>query len=424
MTKPTYEELELKVEMLEQKVSHIALLEDQLRCLETQFLEVEKQLRHRQRMDSLGTLAQGVAHDFNNILSGIMAYLNILNLTADNFSSSQKTYVQNITNSVKRGAATIKQFQRLSAENSSVKENIDIYTVAREVFSMLEETTDKMIDKRLEIEEGRFIICADANEIHQVFMNLGTNAAHAIEEKGVQKGDYIRLRAKPLPVNGSDLDLPPLDSFSRFCFEDTGSGMSDHVIEKAFEPLFTTKQNPENRGQGLGLAMVHDIVTKRHGGHIKVSSTPGKGTVFDIFLPAADDECSLAEAPLPIAGGTETIMVVDDDNAVRESIKTALEDFGYQVITAGDGEEGLALFKEKHDAIRAVLLDIIMPKMSGKELLQHMLEIDPGVKVIIASGHREDHYNDTLLQAAKNYLKKPFEIEALENTLRRVLDDE
>lgn len=422
MEKPTYKELEEKVNALEQKVSHIMLLEDQLKYLEQQFLQVEKQLRKRQQMDSFGMLAQGVAHDFNNILSGIMAYLNILSLTSDNFSLSQKTYVENIINAVKRGAATVKQFQKLSSRTVSEKTNIDIYTVAEEVFLLLEKTTDKMIEKKLDMEKGRFIICADTNELHQVFMNLGINAIHAIEEKGVQKGDYIRLSATSFPVKGSKRKHLSSGEFYEFCFEDTGTGMPEQVIEKAFDPLFTTKQDHESKGQGLGLAMVHDIITKRHGGHIEIVSKVGKGTVFHMFLPKTDDECGMGEEQLTIKGGTETILVVDDDLAVRESIKTALEDFGYSVILANDGEEGLTRFLENKEKIHAVLLDMIMPKMSGKELLKELLKIDPDVKVIISSGHREDQYADTIIKSAKNYLKKPFEIDVLESTLRQVLD--
>ncbi len=422
MAKPTYEELEKKVRILEQKAGHISLLEKELRSLEVQFSLVEKQLRQRQRMDSLGTLAQGVAHDFNNILSGIMAYLNILSLTDDNFSPSQKTYVQNIINSVKRGAATVKQFQNLSGRAISPKENIDIYSVAEEVFLLLDKTTDKLLDKKLDIEKGRIFVCADVNEIHQVFMNLATNAVHAIEEKGLKKGDYIRLRVKPETRKGSELNYLSTGKYHEFLFEDTGAGMPEDVLEKAFDPLFTTKTGPGKNGQGLGLAMVMDIVTKRHDGHIEVDSAPGQGTVFHIFLPKADDACGLEEPPTDIQGGSETILVVDDDISVRESLKSALEDFGYRIILAGDGEEGLALFRENVDAVNIVLLDMIMPKMPGRELLREMLKIDPDVKVIISSGHDENHFEDPIIKSAKNYLKKPFEIMALEKAIRQVLD--
>lgn len=416
MAKPTYEELEDKVRILKQKVSHISLLEKEFKSLEAQFSLVEKQLRQRQRMDSLGTLAQGVAHDFNNILSGIMAYLNLLSLTNDNFSPSQKTYIQNIVNSVKRGAATVKQFQNLSGRTISPKENIDIYTVAQEVFFLLEETTDKLIEKQLGIEKGRVFVCADVNEIHQVFMNLATNAVQAIEEKGLQKGDYIRLSVKP------EISKESEGEYYEFLFEDSGIGMAGEVLEKAFDPLFTTKTGPEKNGQGLGLAMVKDIITKRHDGHIHVDSTPGTGTVFHIFLPKAEDTCGLEEPAAVIQGGSETIMVVDDDMSVRESMKRALEDFGYRIILAGDGEEGLSLFKENFNAVSIVLLDMIMPKMPGQELLRQMLAIDPDVKVIISSGHDEHHFEDPIIKSAKQYLKKPFEITALEKAIRQVLD--
>lgn len=422
MAKPSYKELEKKVRELEQKVNHTTHLEGQLKDLEHRFLQVEKQLRQRQRMDSMGTLAQGVAHDFNNILSGIMAYLNILSLTSDNFSHPQKTYVKNIINSVKRGAAVIKQFQTLSSQTVSAKKTIDIYSVAKEVFQLLNETTDKMIEKVLDIEKGRFFIFADMNEIHQIFMNLGTNAVHAIEEKGVEKGDHIRMTVNPSCVKGSDLKRPLPGEFYHICFEDTGSGMPDSVSSKVFDPLFTTKQNVGNKGQGMGLAMVHDIVCKRHNGHIEVVSSMGKGSIFNIFLPKSDETSGPAESQFKIQGGTETILVVDDDLGIRESIEMALEGFGYKVILGCDGKEGLTLFKENYDKIDVVVLDMIMPIMSGKELLRDMLKIDPQVKVIIASGHTEEKYNDTIIKSAKNYLNKPFELNELENAIRQVID--
>lgn len=422
MAKPSYEELEENVRILEKKASYVSLLEKELKSLEVQFSLVEKQLRQRQRMDSLGMLAQGVAHDFNNILSGIMAYLNILSLTDDNFSPSQKTYIQNIINSVKRGAATVKQFQNLSGRAASLKENFDIYSVAQDVFLLLEKTTDKLIEKRLDIEKGRVFVCADINEIHQVFMNLATNAIHAIEEKGLKKGDYIRLSVNPEARKGSGLKYLSEREYHEFLFEDSGTGMSQEVLKKAFNPLFTTKTGPEIHGQGLGLAMVKDIITKRHEGRIEVDSNPGRGTVFHLFLPKAEDACGPEEAPVVIQGGNETILVVDDDVSVRESLKRALEDFGYRIILAGDGEEGLALFKAHFNDVNIVLLDMIMPRMPGKELLRQMLVIDPDVRVIISSGHDENHFEDPVIKSAKKYLKKPFEIAALETTIRQVLD--
>lgn len=422
MAKPTYEELEEKIKVLEQTASYAGLLEKQLKSLENHFSTVEKQLRQRQRMDSLGTLAQGVAHDFNNTLSGIMAYLNILSLNQDNLSSAQKTYIQNIVNAVKRGAATVKQFQNLSSRAASPKRNIDIYAVAQEVFSLLEQTTDKLIEKRLEIEEGRVFVCADDSEIHQVLMNLATNAVHAIEEKGLGKGDFIRLRVLPSPYMGMELNGTPEMEFHEFLFEDSGIGMAEDVIKKAFDPLFTTKNGSGNLGQGLGLAMVRDIIIKRHQGQIRVESTPGKGTVFHIFLPKANDACNLEESEGIIQGGSETILVVDDDLSVRESLKRAMEDFGYRILLAKDGEEGLMMFKENFGRVNVVLLDMIMPKMPGRELFRQMLSIDPDVKVIISSGHDENHFQDPVMKSAKKYLKKPFDITFLEKTIREILD--
>lgn len=404
------------------ETQQIEKLAVRLADLEQRYRETEVQLRNRQRLDSLGTLAQGMAHDFNNILSGIMAYLNILSLTSDNFSTAQKTYVQNIINSVKRGAARIKQFQSLSDDRKVPKTCVDVFSVAKEVFDILEKTTDRVIEKNLDLLPEKFFIQADANEIHQVFMNLGTNAIHAIEEKGAAKGDYIKLRAAADEMLAEQADGLELKNYFGFCFEDTGKGMAESVARKAFEPLFSTRKEASTPGQGLGLAMVQDIVCKSHGGHIRIESEEGNGCRIWLSLPKADaiDLDEIKESV--IYGGTETILVVDDDQAVRESIATALEDFGYQVLCAEDGEKGLSVFKNYREKIHAVLLDIVMPNMPGNEVLREMLKIDPDVKVIISSGHMADQYADSIIQSAKNFLKKPFELDELDATLRQVLD--
>ena len=255
---------------------------------ELQFQKADNWLGECRRIDSVETLAHGLAHDFNNILSGIMANLNILSLKPDRFTVSQKANVQDTINLVKRCAAIVERFQNLSIRDVPVKSAVDFCKVAKEVFNILEKITDKKIERIIDINEGRFFVFADSNEIHQIFLNLGINAIHAIEAKGVQKGDYIKLSIKPDPVKGPRTVRFSQEQFYQICFEDTGVGMPEEIRKKAFDPLFSTKSNQGNKIQGLGLAMVHDIVVKRHHGHVDIASEVGKGTVFNIFMPKAD----------------------------------------------------------------------------------------------------------------------------------------
>ena len=387
---------------------------------------LEEQLLQRQRLDSLGILAGGVAHDFNNLLSGIMGYLNVLTLNNDNMTEKQKRYIDNILDSVKRGSSIISQFQQISGGAEDQSEPLDIYPVARDVFNILERTTDRLIKKHLDIEPGTFFIRGRADELHQVLMNLATNAVHAIEEKGAASNDYIRLAAFDSGTSGKTAECDAQDGRVILEFEDTGKGMTEEVRKKAFDPLFTTKSKGHGTpGNGLGLAMVNKIVTRNLGADISVSSFPGGGCTFRLQLKKSDPPRSQTEcSPSCRVGGTETLLVVDDDPLVRESAVTGLTDYGYEVITAEDGKEGLEIFQSEHKRIQLVLLDLNMPKISGCDLFEKMLETDPDVRVIITSGYRESYNDREVLLCAKRYLQKPYELHELEKTVRETLDIE
>lgn len=385
---------------------------------------LEEQLLQRQRLDSLGILAGGVAHDFNNLLSGIMGYLNVLTLNNDNMTEKQKRYIDNILDSVKRGSSIISQFQQISGGEENRPEPLDIYPVARDVFSILERTTDRLIKKYLDIEPDTFFIRGKADELHQVLMNLATNAVHAIEEKGTTPHDYIRLCAfdSGTPGKATECDAP--DEWVVLEFEDSGKGMTEEVRKKAFDPLFTTKsKGPGTPGNGLGLAMVHKIVTRNLGADISVASSPGGGCTFRFHLkksdpPRLEKDCAV----ICNTGGTETLLVVDDDPLVRESAVTGLTDYGYEVLTAVDGRQGLDIFQSEHKRIQLVLLDLNMPEIGGCDLFEKMLEIDPDVRVIITSGYRENYGHREVLLKAKRYLQKPYELYELEKAVRETLD--
>ncbi|MGM0642624.1 MAG: response regulator [Thermodesulfobacteriota bacterium] len=385
---------------------------------------MEEQLLQRQKLDSLGLLAGGVAHDFNNLLSGIMGYLNVLSLNNDNMTEKQKMYITKILDSVKRGGSIISQFQNISIDKTACPEHLDIYPVAKDVFSILERTTNRIIQKHLDIEPDTFFIRGRADELHQVLMNLAANAVHAIEEKGASGHDYIRLSASSYPGTVEADSNGNHNGTILLAFEDTGKGMTEEVKKQAFNPLFTTKSNnPGASGSGLGLAMVHKIVTEKFDASIRVSSSPGRGTTFKILFPKSLKSREKADPALLYSfGGNETILLVDDDDLVLESAATGLQDYGYNVITAADGREGLEVFRSEQSRIDIVLLDLNMPEISGCDLFERMLEIDPDIRVIITSGYRESYNDREVLLKAVKYLQKPYELHELERAVREAAD--
>ncbi len=284
----------------------------------TERKRLEEQLQIRQRMDSLGTLAGGVAHDFNNLLTGIMGYLDILlNINKDGLSESQEGYIENALKSCQRAADLVKQFQSLSKSTISKKTNIDLYEASTEVLNMLEKTTDKLIEKRIDFAPGEFYINANPSELNQILLNLGTNAVKAIEERGIKKGDNIRIRAKEYSITGKDRIGLTEGEYVHIFFEDNGVGMTDEVRRQAFDPLFTTSDKSTQKGLGLGLAMVYNIVTRSFNGSIDIETVEGKGTTFHIYLPKA---LSLDEAEpkevMGVVGGNETVLIVEDEEMV------------------------------------------------------------------------------------------------------------
>ncbi len=382
---------------------------------------LEEQLRIRQRMDSLGTLAGGIAHDFNNLLTGIMGYIDMLNLHSENFTETQKKYISNAVKSSQRAADLVSQLQTLSRGTVTKKESVDVYEAVTEVFRMLEKTTDRLIKKEVEMKPGEYYVIADASELNQVFLNLGTNAVQSIEEKGTKPGDYIIVSAEDCEVNGVDVTGLPKGEYIHIKFEDNGCGMPDEVKRKAFDPLFTTKEKGGRRGQGLGLAMVFNIITNRSGGHIDIASDKGKGAVFHIYLPKgqAEEEAGTIES---ISGGEETVLKLEDEEQIRELAESLLNRYGYSVITATDGEEGLDIYKEQKESIDIILLDLTMPNMSGQIVFERIQSINSDVKVIICSGQSDEDIREGILSTAGGFLKKPYRVNDLARTVREVLD--
>ncbi|MCP4725358.1 MAG: PAS domain S-box protein, partial [bacterium] len=389
----------------------------------TERKQLEEQLQIRQRMDSLGTLAGGIAHDFNNILVGILGNIDLLNFNNENFTPDQKECLTDAGKSCNRAANLIRQFQTLSTGAVRGNTVVDIHDISNEVFNLLKEATDRLITKQIKFKKGEYFTNADSGELHQVLLNLATNSAQAIEERGAKEGDYIRIKAEDYESGMGDKTGLAEGDYVHISFADSGMGMSEEVLKKAFDPMFTTKEKGGKRGQGLGLAMAYNIITRIYDGHIWIDSKEGKGTTLHIYLPKAQPETETeSKKTIDIKGGTETILVVDDEENVRKFTKKLLTQTGYTVITASDGKEALKIYDKQKDSIDTVILDLTMPQMSGKQVFQEMLEINPDVKVIISSGHGEEYSKKGILAEAKGNLGKPYKMKDLAKTVREVLD--
>ncbi len=388
----------------------------------TERMYLEEQLRIRERMDSLGTLAGGIAHDFNNLLAGIMGNIELLRMDADQLTPFQKESIEEAYLSSQRAAKLIRDFQGLTAKTISNPTSVDIYKITDEVFSILERTTDRIITKQNNIEPTKFYVNGLPDQLHQVLLNLGTNAVQAIEEKGASPGDYVRISAEE--IARSDIEYSGLEEgdYIHMIFEDTGAGMSEEVKKKIFEPLFTTKSRGIQKGQGLGLAMVYNIIVYNHRGYISVDSKKGEGTIFHLYLPKSDSpELSDTAEILDIPGGHETILLIEDEDAIKKMVGRALELYGYTVLFASDGLEGVEVYKEKADGIDLVLLDLTMPKRSGIDVLEDIRAINQDAKVIISTGRSEEEIKRNT--EASGYAPKPYKINDLMRLLRKVIDE-
>lgn len=390
----------------------------------TQIRQLEEQLQLRQRMDSLGTLAGGIAHDFNNLLTGIMGNLSLLEMEQERMSARQRTYLLEAERSCQRASDLIRQFQSLTRSAVSKIERVDVYEIAVEVFKLLGETTDRLIEKRIGFGPGEFFVLMDPSELHQVLLNLGTNAVQAVAEHGVRQGDYIALLASGyLSMGREDPTGLPEGRYVQLAFCDTGVGMTEEVKRRAFDPLFTTR-GKEKRGQGLGLSMVYNIICNKNNGFIEIDTVPGQGATFNIYLPQAEGRPAPQTEPEQpsVPGGSETVLVVEDEDLVRNLACRILESYGYRALGAADGQEGLEVFAREIDKIAVVLLDLTMPRMSGAMTFARLEQLREDVKVIVCTGHTDEDARQGVLTRARAFLTKPYQAEQLARTIREVLD--
>lgn len=402
---------------------YIAAVEDisQKKKAEAEQERLRSQLVQAQKMEAVGTLAGGIAHDFNNLLQVTLGYSEFL-LSEKSDDDPERQDLEKIYEAACSGAELVRRLLTFSKKVETKPVPLDINGQIMRVEELLRRTIPRMIDIRLELSDGLARANADPGQIQQIIMNLALNARDAMGDTGV-----ITISTTNVDLNGEHRAALPEATpgpYVLFSVSDTGHGMDSATIEHIFEPFYTTKE--VGRGTGLGLAIVYGIV-QQHGGYVTCSSQPGQGTTFSIYLPALIEnpqEETRQSAEMPIRG-TETVLLVDDEEAVREFGKRMLTKNGFKVVEAHSGSEALRIYRTEGAKISLVILDLIMPEMGGKRCLQELLRIDAKAKVLIASGYVGDATEaETLELGARGFVAKPFRFKELLTLVRRAIDED
>jgi PAS domain S-box-containing protein len=387
--------------------------QDQLRHL-------EEQLRQSQKMEAVGTLAGGVAHDFNNILQGIRGYAQIISMgTRPN--EPMRGHVDQIEAAVGRASELVQQLLTFSRRVRPKLKPVDLNQCIKQAVALLERTLPKMVTIRTELAEGLNLVNADSNQLGQVILNLGANASDAMPD-----GGELILRTSKQTLDEDFCHAHPEaepGDYVRLEVKDTGQGMDPVTISHIFDPFFTTKEL--GKGTGLGLSIVYGIM-RSHGGIVAVESQAGQGSSFNIYLPALSVQVAV-EAPAPeskmLPGGGESLLLVDDDVGILNSTRELLEHFGYKVRSATSGEEALSAYQGRPGYYDLVIMDLGMPGMGGAKALEKMKEIDPSAKVIVCSGYSSEKASLTADQGgAAAFVSKPYKTADMLTTIRKVLD--
>ncbi|MCC7429893.1 PAS domain S-box protein [bacterium] len=381
--------------------------------------ELERQLIQAQKMEAVGTLAGGIAHDFNNILNGILGFASLLECQTE-LSKKNHDYVQKIIRSGKRAAELTAQMLAFARKVDVTSTFFDLHLSVKEILKIVKHSFNKNIEIEINFLSKKSSISGDEGKIEQVVLNLLNNAKDALLQ-----GGKILISSKNIEINDLNKIFYPMLKIGNYIvltIEDNGCGIPDKDLPKIFEPFFTTKE--VGKGTGLGLAMVYGIV-KTHNGHIEVSSKVGKGTKINLFLPIAEGvspKTQNAEST-KILKGKGKILIIDDEEVIREVLRDSLDFLGFSSILAQDGIEGVKIYEASQNEISLVICDFIMPKIDGKETIKRIKQINPDVKILISSGYTKEGFYESVSELkVLGFLQKPYELSNLSETINKVLE--
>jgi PAS domain S-box-containing protein len=385
----------------------------------TEWKRLEQQLLQAQKMEAIGTLAGGIAHDFNNILTVIIGYGSILQQR--NQDDTLRPYITLISDAAQNAANLTRSLLAFSRRQIITPKPANLNEIVKGVVKILSRIIGEDIELSLALTGKELTVMADTGQIEQVMMNLVTNARDAMPDGGklTIRTDLVRFDYEFIKAHG----FGKSGSYAVISIQDTGQGMDEETRERLFEPFYTTKE--PGKGTGLGLSMVYGII-KQHDGYLHLQSEPKKGTIFTIYLPliTPPDEGTKPAASPFLKGGTEKVLIVEDNNQVRSLIKETLTRVGYNTVEAKDGDDAIRVFHENRDQIQLLILDVIMPKKNGKDVYDEIKRVNPHIKAIFMSGYDARIIHEKgVLQKGLNFIAKPILPDELLQKVRGVLDE-
>jgi two-component system cell cycle sensor histidine kinase/response regulator CckA len=378
---------------------------EKMKRAEFEKAELQELLHQSQKMDAIGQLSGGIAHDFNNMLAAISGYAELIKLRFASDNETLEKYASGIYNAAQNAAELTSKLLTFARKGMLETLPVDLNILIKNVTNIFIHTEDKRIVFEVKSEAYNSMVMGDAAQLQNSLLNLVLNARDAMQEGGIVTISTQSIYLDDSFINDHSCGVEQ-GEYILMCVQDTGMGIDRATLSRVFEPFFTTKE--QGKGTGLGLSMVFGTV-KAHGGHVEIVSTVGVGTKVLVYLPVTHMSSPESDVDTVITKGSGFVLMIDDERAVRDVTTEMICDLGYQIKTCADGIEGIAYYKEHLQKISFVILDLMMPKMSGSDCLRELKRINPSVKVIIASGYAgKDDVRSLVESGTSTFLQKPF----------------